>query len=85
MAEEGRQVRIAVIGAGNVGGTLGRLWARAGHEVTFAVRDPGATRARPRRPATRPHRFGRGGGGAGRGGGPGNAVGRGRGGAAARP
>lgn len=33
-------MRIAVIGAGNVGGTLGRRWSRAGHEVTFGVRDP---------------------------------------------
>lgn len=34
---------IAVIGAGNVGGTLGRRWARAGHIVRFGVRDPGRT------------------------------------------
>lgn len=33
--------RIAVIGAGNIGGTLGDAWRRAGHEVTFGVRDPG--------------------------------------------
>jgi NADPH-dependent F420 reductase len=33
-------MKIAVIGAGNVGGTLGKRWARAGHEVTFGVRDP---------------------------------------------
>ncbi len=32
-------MRIAVIGAGNVGGALGRGWARAGHEVVFGVRD----------------------------------------------
>src|SRR5262249_61800387 len=30
----------AVIGAGNVGGTLGKRWARAGHEVAFGARDP---------------------------------------------
>lgn len=34
-------MRIAVIGAGHVGGTLGRRWAAAGHAVTFGVRDPG--------------------------------------------
>lgn len=34
-------MRIAVIGAGNVGGTLGRRWAELGHEVVFGVRDPG--------------------------------------------
>lgn len=33
-------MRIAVIGAGNVGGTLGRCWAAAGHDVTFGVRSP---------------------------------------------
>lgn len=33
-------MRIAVIGAGSVGGTLGRRWAAAGHEVVFGVRDP---------------------------------------------
>ena len=32
-------MRIAVIGAGHVGGTLGRRWAEAGHEVTFGVRE----------------------------------------------
>jgi NADPH-dependent F420 reductase len=35
-------MKIAVIGAGNVGGTLGRRWSEAGHEVIFGVRDPGA-------------------------------------------
>lgn len=33
-------MKIGVIGAGNVGGALGRLWARQGHEVVFGVRDP---------------------------------------------
>src|SRR5262245_18050036 len=32
-------MRIGVIGAGNVGGTLGRGWAQRGHEVCFGVRD----------------------------------------------
>ncbi len=35
-------MRIAVIGSGNIGGTLGRAWARAGHDVVFGVRDPAA-------------------------------------------
>jgi predicted dinucleotide-binding enzyme len=39
-------VHIAVIGAGNVGGQLGRLWARAGHDVRFAVHDLNGPRAR---------------------------------------
>ena len=33
-------MRIAIIGAGNIGGTLGRKWALAGHEVRFGVRNP---------------------------------------------
>lgn len=33
-------MKIAVIGAGNIGATLGRAWQRAGHGVTFGVRDP---------------------------------------------
>jgi NADPH-dependent F420 reductase len=33
-------MKIAIIGAGNVGGTLGKRWARAGHEVAFGARDP---------------------------------------------
>jgi 8-hydroxy-5-deazaflavin:NADPH oxidoreductase len=33
-------MKIGVIGAGNVGGTLGRAWAAKGHEVVFGVRDP---------------------------------------------
>jgi predicted dinucleotide-binding enzyme len=33
-------VDIAVIGAGNIGRTLGSAWLRAGHAVAFAVRDP---------------------------------------------
>lgn len=33
-------LKIAVIGAGNVGGTLGTLWAQAGHAVMFSSRHP---------------------------------------------
>jgi predicted dinucleotide-binding enzyme len=32
-------MRIAVIGTGSVGGTLGRRWAELGHSVRFGVRD----------------------------------------------
>lgn len=39
-------MRIAIIGAGSVGGTLGRAWRRAGHDVTYGVRDPGGEKAR---------------------------------------
>jgi putative NADH-flavin reductase len=33
-------MRIAIIGAGNVGGTLGKMWAAKDHEVVFGVRRP---------------------------------------------
>jgi predicted dinucleotide-binding enzyme len=36
-------MRLGIIGAGHVGGTLGRLWEAQGHDVRFGVRDPGAT------------------------------------------
>jgi 8-hydroxy-5-deazaflavin:NADPH oxidoreductase len=38
-------LRIAVLGAGNIGGTLGRKWAAAGHRVAFGVNDPAGARA----------------------------------------
>ena len=34
-------MRIAVIGTGNIGSTLGAAWARAGHEVVLGSRHPG--------------------------------------------
>jgi 8-hydroxy-5-deazaflavin:NADPH oxidoreductase len=34
-------MKIGIIGSGNVGGTLGELWAKAGHQVMFSFsRDP---------------------------------------------
>lgn len=33
-------MRIAVLGMGNVGRTLGAAWVRAGHTVVFGTRDP---------------------------------------------
>src|SRR5260370_25887765 len=33
-------MRIGILGAGNVGGTLGRGWATKGHEVFFGVPRP---------------------------------------------
>jgi predicted dinucleotide-binding enzyme len=38
-------MRIAIIGAGNVGGGLGRAFAAVGHEVVFGVRDPDSPKA----------------------------------------
>ena len=39
-------MKIAVIGAGNVGQALGKGWAKAGHEVRYGVRDPGDAKYR---------------------------------------
>jgi 8-hydroxy-5-deazaflavin:NADPH oxidoreductase len=39
-------MRIAIIGAGNVGGGLGTALAATGHEVTFGVRDPNSDKTR---------------------------------------
>jgi 8-hydroxy-5-deazaflavin:NADPH oxidoreductase len=39
-------MEIGVIGAGNVGGTLGRRWAQAGHTVVFGVREPNDAKVR---------------------------------------
>ena len=36
---------ISIIGIGTVGATLGTLWARAGHAVTFGARDPKSAKA----------------------------------------
>jgi len=38
-------MKIGIVGAGNVGGTLGRRWAER-HEVVFGVRDPGGAEVR---------------------------------------
>jgi predicted dinucleotide-binding enzyme len=35
----GHKVKIGMIGSGNVGGALGRVWAEAGHPVMFSSRD----------------------------------------------
>jgi predicted dinucleotide-binding enzyme len=35
-------MKIGIIGAGNIGGTLGLKWAKAGHTIMFASRNPNA-------------------------------------------
>ncbi|MCC7463164.1 MAG: NADPH-dependent F420 reductase [Gammaproteobacteria bacterium] len=40
-----KPLRIGVIGAGWLGGTVGRLWVRAGHEVKFSSRNLDRVRA----------------------------------------
>jgi 8-hydroxy-5-deazaflavin:NADPH oxidoreductase len=42
---KGGAVRIAILGAGYVGSTLGRLWHAAGHDVTFTARHAARPRA----------------------------------------
>ena len=37
-------MKISILGAGNVGGTLGRAWARKGHDVFFGVPRPQDTK-----------------------------------------
>lgn len=39
-------MRIAIIGAGNVGGGLGTAFAAAGHSIVFGVRDPDSDKTR---------------------------------------
>lgn len=34
------KVKIGIIGAGNIGGTVGALWVKAGHPVMFSSRNP---------------------------------------------
>ncbi|HLH45691.1 MAG TPA: NAD(P)-binding domain-containing protein [Acidimicrobiales bacterium] len=38
-------MRIAIIGTGNIGGTLGSAFAGAGHDVVFGAREPSGTEA----------------------------------------
>ena len=33
-------MKISILGAGSVGGTLGKGWANKGHQVFFGVRHP---------------------------------------------
>jgi hypothetical protein len=40
-------MKIAIIGAGNVGGSLGKAWAKAGHTIIFGVRNPGQGKTQP--------------------------------------
>lgn len=40
LAQDSPKRKIGVIGAGNIGGTIGGLWVKAGHEVMFSSRNP---------------------------------------------
>src|SRR5438128_617575 len=37
-------MRLAVLGAGVIGTTVGRRWQHAGHDVTYGARDPNSDR-----------------------------------------
>src|SRR3954449_10638411 len=37
--------KIVVLGGGNIGGSIGRKWVAAGHEVVFGVNDTGGKNA----------------------------------------
>ncbi len=39
-------MKIAVLGSGNIGGTLGVKWAQAGHQVVIGTREPGSEKVR---------------------------------------
>ncbi|MBI4460531.1 MAG: NAD(P)-binding domain-containing protein [Acidobacteria bacterium] len=39
-ASPARSLKIGIIGSGRLGGTVGELWAKAGHEVMFSSRHP---------------------------------------------
>ena len=39
-------MKIAIIGAGNVGGTLGKRWSAKGHQIFFGVREPESPKIR---------------------------------------
>lgn len=41
-----RSETIAIIGTGNVGSTLGKIWAEAGHTIIYGSRTPNASRVR---------------------------------------
>ncbi|MGZ5084287.1 MAG: NADPH-dependent F420 reductase, partial [Usitatibacter sp.] len=38
-AADGAKLKIGVIGSGRIGGTVGELWAKAGHDVMFSSLD----------------------------------------------
>jgi 8-hydroxy-5-deazaflavin:NADPH oxidoreductase len=38
--KESSETKIGVIGSGNIGSTVGRLWVKAGHQVLFSSRNP---------------------------------------------
>lgn len=52
-AQTSSPLRIGVIGAGSMGGAVGREWVRAGHEVMFSSRNPDQLQAMARQAGPR--------------------------------
>ncbi|MFL9711166.1 NADPH-dependent F420 reductase [Methylobacillus pratensis] len=44
-ADNTTAIKIGTIGAGNLGGAVGALWVKSGHEVLFSSRDPQALKS----------------------------------------
>ncbi|MCK4898950.1 MAG: NAD(P)-binding domain-containing protein, partial [Anaerolineales bacterium] len=40
-------MNIGILGTGNIGGTLGKVWAHAGHQVVFGTRDVNNPKIQP--------------------------------------
>ena len=54
MPKTSKPMKIGVIGSGNIGGTIGELYAKAGHQVMYSDRDPALAQAQSKRvPGTR--------------------------------
>lgn len=49
MPRTAKPMKIGVIGSGNIGGTVGELFAKAGHSVMFSDRDPALAQAQATR------------------------------------
>ena len=51
MPKTSKPMKIGVIGSGNIGGTIGELYARCGHQVMYSDRDPALAKAQASRVA----------------------------------
>jgi predicted dinucleotide-binding enzyme len=39
-------MKIGIIGAGDIGSTLGKAWAKRGHQIMFGIRNPESLKAK---------------------------------------
>ena len=51
MPKTSKPMKIGVIGSGNIGGTIGELYAKAGHQVMYSDRDPALAQGQSKRVA----------------------------------